>query len=128
MKVDPIIAVKNVKLSSIWYQTVFNLKSNHGGDAFEILLDNQNNVVLCLHAWGDHEHPTMIDAQNNAGNGLILYFRTDNLNDIREKVISSGGVVEEDIRTNPNTKKKEFAVRDLDGYYLIISEFHNYQG
>ena len=126
IKIDPIIAVKDIKLSSAWYQKVFNLKSNHGGDTFEILVDNQNSVVLCLHAWGDHEHPTMIDTNITPGNGLIFYFRTDNLIDIREKVIASGSQLENEIHINPNTQMKECAFRDLDGYYLLVSEFHNY--
>jgi hypothetical protein len=36
--------------------------------------------------------------------------------------------VEEDIHLNPNSTKKEFSLRDPDGYYLTITEFHTYEG
>ena len=75
-KLDPIIAVKNVVESSKWYQDIFDLRSKHGGDEFDILVDKNDEVILCLHKWGEHEHPTMQTSNMNGGNGLILYFRT----------------------------------------------------
>ncbi len=62
------------------------------------------------------------------GNGLILYFRTNNINSIRQKVELMGIAVEEDIHLNPNSHKSEFSVKDIDGYYLTISEYHEYEG
>ena len=62
------------------------------------------------------------------GNGLILYFRTDNMNVIRQNVEKIGGSVEEGIHLNTNSTKKEFSLRDPDGYYLTITEFHKYEG
>ena len=35
---------------------------------------------------------------------------------------------EDDIHLNPNSTKKEFSLRDPDGYYLTITEFHKYEG
>ena len=127
-KIDPIIAVKNVEASAKWYQSVFGWKRTHGGDEFAVLEFENGEVMLCLHKWGEHEHPTMIDPSITPGNGLILYFRTDNLDEIRENVDKILAVVEEDIHINPNTRKKEFSFRDPDGYYLTITEFHRYDG
>jgi hypothetical protein len=62
------------------------------------------------------------------GNGLILYFRTENMNAIRQNVEKIGGFIVEDIHLNPNSKKKEFSPRDPDGYFLTITEFHKYEG
>jgi predicted enzyme related to lactoylglutathione lyase len=61
-------------------------------------------------------------------NGLILYFRTKNMKTIRQKVEKTGGFIVDDIHLNPNSRKKEFSVRDPDGYYLTITEFHKYEG
>ena len=61
MKCDPILAVQNVTASSKWYQDVLSCKSVHGGNDFDILVDNEGEVVLCLHSWEEHEHPTMYD-------------------------------------------------------------------
>lgn len=70
----------------------------------------------------------MTDPRITPGNGLILYFRTDKMNAVRENVREMGTAVEEDIHLNPNSRKKEFSLRDPDGYYLTIAEFHEYKG
>jgi len=38
IKIDPIIAVKDVEASSKWYQSVFGYRSMHGGKEFDILV------------------------------------------------------------------------------------------
>ncbi|SDD96072.1 hypothetical protein SAMN05421636_102441 [Pricia antarctica] len=100
----------------------------HGGKEFDILVSKYDEVLICLHKWGAHEHPTMKDSGITAGNGLILYFRTENMGNIRQNVEKISCSIEEDIHNNPNSTKKEFSLRDPDGYYLTITEFHKYKG
>ncbi len=121
-KIEPIIGVKNVAKSSLWYQTVLELKSNHGGDAFEMLTNEKGATVLCLHLWGEHEHPTLSEPKKDNGNGLILYFRVNDLEPIWKNAIQHKVTIEFEPRLNENSHCKEFALRDLDGYYLLISE------
>ena len=128
IKTDPIIAVNDVERSSKWYQSLLGCKSIHGGNEFDILADENNNVILCLHKWGEHEHPTMINQKITPGNGLLLYFRTNKMGTIRKNAEKIGGEMEEEIRINPNTGKKEFSLRDPDGYYLTITAYHDYEG
>lgn len=125
---DPIIAVKDVEASSAWYQSLLGCKSMHGGKSFDILVSEHNEVLLCLHQWGEHGHPTMQNPAPGPGNGLILYFRTDNMSGIRRNAGEMGCLIEEEIHLNPNSTKKEFSLRDPDGYYLTITEFHTYEG
>ena len=127
-KLDPIIAVKDVEVSSKWYQSVFGCRSMHGGKDFDILISENDEVLICLHKWGEHQHPTMTSPGTTPGNGLILYFRTHHMNTIRNNVEELGSPVEEDIHLNPNSTRKEFSIRDPDGYYLTITEFHKYEG
>lgn len=96
-------------------------KSNHGGDKFEILADQDGTVLLCLHKWEEHSHPTLNNPKIAAGNGLILYFRVDNLNQIWENAKSLNAGIEEEPNMNKNSGKEEFSIRDLDNYYLTIS-------
>ena len=128
IKVDPIIAVKDIEASSRWYQSVIGLRSLHGGKEFDVLVAENDEIVMCLHKWGEHEHPTMMDPATTPGNGLILYFRTDKMNIMRENAEKIGAIIVEDIHVNPNSRKKEFSLRDPDGYYLTITEFHIYEG
>jgi hypothetical protein len=125
---DPIIAVKDVQASSIWYQSIFGCRSLHGGTEFEILVAENNEVLVCLHKWGEHQHPTMTDPNITARNGLILYLRTENMSGIRKNVEKMGYPVEEEIHLNPNSTKMEFSLRDPDGYYLTVTEYHKYNG
>lgn len=127
-KLDPIIAVKNVRASAAWYQSVFECKNEHGGDNFAVLVDSSGDVLVCLHQWGEHRHPTMINPEIMPGNGLILYYKTEQMDVIRQNVDRVGHPLEEEIHLNPNSTKKEFSFRDPDGYYWIITELHQYDG
>jgi uncharacterized glyoxalase superfamily protein PhnB len=124
---DPIIAVKNVEASSQWYERVFLFSKAHGGQNFSVLVSNENKIILCLHKWED-EHPTMTNPNIPAGNGLILYFRTDNVDEIYQNAIKAGCVIEQDVHLNSNSLKQEFSFRDPDGYFLTVTEFHSYEG
>ena len=128
MKIDPFIAVKNVNKSIDWYRKVFGLKNLHGGNKFAVLAAENDEIVLCLHQWGADDHPTMKNLNIISGNGLLLYFRTDKMEVIRKNVELLSWPIEEEIHLNHNSTKNEFSIRDPDGYYLIISEFHIYEG
>ncbi|MBN9294619.1 MAG: glyoxalase [Flavobacteriia bacterium] len=118
---ETIIAVKSVSQSSEFYQKLLGCKSEHGGETFEILT-SENTVVLCLHKWGDDEHPTMLNPEKETGNGLILFFRVDDLNQAFENAKKLNANIEKEIHYNENSLKNQFTLRDLDDYYLIISE------
>jgi hypothetical protein len=128
IKIDPIIAVKDVEASSNWYQQVFGFRRIHGeNEEFAVLVSESNEILLCLHKWGAHDHPSMTNPSIAAGNGLILYFRTENINEIRQNADKLVCFIEADIHLNPNSTKKEFSLKDPDGYYLTITEFHKYE-
>jgi predicted enzyme related to lactoylglutathione lyase len=127
-KIDPIIAVKDVEASSEWYQSIFSCRRTHGGDDFAVLVSDRDEILICLHKWGEHGHPTMANSNITVGNGLILYFKVGNLKEVRQRVEKNSYTIEEDIHTNPNSLKEEFSLRDPDGYYLIITEYHEYEG
>ena len=122
VRLETIIAVKSVPESSKFYQVLLGLTSKHGGDTFEILADNNETTVLCLHKLGEHEHPTMINPNLPSGNGLILFFRVIDLDQIWQNAIENGFKIEKEPHYNPNSLKNQFILRDIDGYYLIISE------
>ncbi|MEO6456490.1 MAG: VOC family protein [Ginsengibacter sp.] len=127
-RLDPIIAVKDIEASSSWYQKIFELRNNHGGEHFSTLVSDDNEILLCLHKWEEHNHPTMTNPGITPGNGLLLYFRTENMIDIYQNAIEAGCVIEEGIHLNPNSLRKEFSFRDPDGYFLTVTEFHKYEG
>lgn len=125
-KIDPIIAVKDVEASSEWYKSIFGWKRTHGGDDFAVLVSNTGEILLCLHKWGEHKHPTMQNPNLIAGNGLILYYKTDDITGVRNRVKEVDWPIEQEIHQNTNSTKREFSLRDPDGYYLTITEYHEY--
>ncbi len=127
-KIDPIIAVKDVNASAEWYERVLGCKRTHGRDKFAVLEDENGEVLLCLHTWGEHAHPTMQDSGISPGNGLILYYKTDKIDLIIANIEKMQYPIEEKMHVNPNSGKKEFSIRDPDGYYLTITQYHKYEG
>src|SRR6516164_1582457 len=44
-------------------------------DYFVQILDSDGTVLLCLHEWGAHEHPSLMSSDHGTpGNGLLLFF------------------------------------------------------
>ncbi|MFN7979316.1 MAG: hypothetical protein U0P30_14360 [Vicinamibacterales bacterium] len=78
-------------------------------------------VLVCLHAWGAHEHPPLTSAEVAApGNGLLLFFRVDDYDGALSRARASGATLAEEPHRNPNTGTLEFSLRDSDGYYVTI--------
>jgi catechol 2,3-dioxygenase-like lactoylglutathione lyase family enzyme len=118
-----IIGVADVARSFKWYQSLFGQpETRPAHDYFGQILDTDGTVLLCLHQWGEHEHPPLASPDNaTPGNGLLLFFRVDDFDEAlpRARALVTG--LEEEPHLNPNTGTKEFALRDPDGYYVMVS-------
>ncbi len=121
IKHEPIIGVQDVEKSSAWYQKLLGCKSNHGGSEFEMLADEKGDVFLCLHKWGEHDHPTLSSPKIQSGNGLILYLRVEDLDKAWQNAEELNARIEEPPQLNPNSGKRQFSLLDLDGYYVMVS-------
>ena len=82
-----IIGVRDVPASFKWYQTLLgHPQSAPAHEYFGQIVDTDGSVLLCLHEWGAHEHPTLTSpAQATPGNGLILFFRVDDFDACLER-------------------------------------------
>jgi catechol 2,3-dioxygenase-like lactoylglutathione lyase family enzyme len=119
-----IIGVSDVSSSFKWYQSLFGqpeIRPCHAD--FGQILDSDGTVLLCLHQWGAHEHPSLMSRDEaTPGNGLLLFFRVDDFAMSLERARALGARLEEEPHTNQNTRTNEFSLRDPDGYYVTISE------
>ena len=117
-----IIGVSDVARSFKWYQSLFGQpETQPAHDYFGQILDEDGTVLLCLHQWGAHEHPSLESPDHaQPGNGLLLFFRVDDFELALPRARALGRLEEEPNR-NPNTGTMEFALRDPDGYYVTIS-------
>lgn len=118
-----IIGVDDVRSSFNWYQSLFGQpQTAPAHDDFGQLLDSDGTVLLCLHAWGAHGHPTLMSPDHaSPGNGLLLFFRVDDFDQALQRARGLGTRFDEEPHLNPNTRTMEFSVRDPDGYYVTIS-------
>ena len=118
-----IIGVADVANSFTWYQTLFGQpRTAPAHEFFGQILDPDGTVLLCLHQWGSHDHPTLASPGNaQPGNGLLLFFRIDDFDEALVRARSLVAKLEEEVRVNPSTGTREFALRDPDGYYVMVS-------
>ena len=118
-----IIGVRDVAASFKWYQSLLCVPATAPAhDYFGQILDTDGTVILCLHAWGAHDHPSLTSPDHaQPGNGLLLFFRVDDFDTSLSAARALVPKLEEEPNLNPNTETLEFSVRDPDGYYVTIS-------
>ena len=118
-----IIGVRNVPNSCKWYQSLFGQpETAPHHDYFGQILDTDGTVLLCLHEWGEHDHPSLMSPDKAPpGNGLLLFFRVDDYDGALNRARALVSQFEEEPHVNPSTTTMEFSLRDPDGYYVTIS-------
>jgi catechol 2,3-dioxygenase-like lactoylglutathione lyase family enzyme len=118
-----IIGVRDVSGSFKWYQSLLGLpETAPGHDYWGQLFDSDGTVLLCLHEWDAHGHPSLMSPDHaQPGNGLLLFFRVDDFDQALPRARSLVDRLEEEPHVNPSTETAEFSLRDPDGYYVTIS-------
>lgn len=119
-----IIGVRDVTQSLNWYQNLLGLpQTAPEHDYFGQLHDADGTVLLSLHEWGAHGHPTLASPElARPGNGLLLFFRVDGFERALQDARAMAIRLDEEPRVSPNTGTRDFALHDPDGYYVMVSE------
>lgn len=121
MQAQPLIAVRDVQASSLWYQAVLGCESGHGGPEYEQMVC-QGRMILQLHHWDAHEHPHLGDQHTKPyGNGAVLWFQADEFDQAVARINAPGAEVLEEPKVNPNAGHREVWLRDPDGYIVVIA-------
>jgi catechol 2,3-dioxygenase-like lactoylglutathione lyase family enzyme len=118
-----IIAVADVARSHRWYESLLGLpETTPAHDYFGQIVDSDGTVLLCLHSWGDHDHPSLANHESaQPGNGLLLFLRVDDFDAALQRARTFGTHLAEEPHLNDGTRTLEFSLRDPDGYYVTIS-------
>ena len=118
-----IIGVDDVPRSFAWYQALFGQPATAPAhDHFGQIVDDDGTVVLCLHRWGAHEHPSLASPETaTPGNGLLLFLRIDDFDAALERARALAPRFEEEPHVNANTGTRELSLRDPDGYFVTLS-------
>lgn len=119
-----IIAVRDVRGSLKWYQALLGIpETAPAHEDFGQVLDSDGTVLLCLHEWGEHDHPSLASpGLAQPGNGLLLFFRVDDFDLALPRARALVAQLDEEPHVNPNSGTREFSLRDPDGYYVTVSE------
>jgi hypothetical protein len=93
MNPQPLIAVRDVKVSSLWYQAVIGCQSVHGGFEYEQLVSH-GQMIMQLHHWDAHEHPHLGNSEYQPyGNGVVLWFQTNSFDEALLRIQAYGAHV-----------------------------------
>jgi catechol 2,3-dioxygenase-like lactoylglutathione lyase family enzyme len=121
---QPLIAVRDVRASSRWYQTLLAADSlpehEHRETYDRIFCDGQ--LILQLHAWNAHDHPNLVNRDAApVGHGILLWFQVDDFDAAVQRVRSLNAPILEEPHVNPNSGQKEMWIRDPDGYVVVVA-------
>lgn len=107
-----IIGVGDVARSFRWYQSLFGqTETPPAHDYFGQICDSDGTVLLCLHRWGAHEHPSLTSPDHGKpGNGLLLFFRVDDFDMALSRARALATRLEEEPHVNPSTGTMEVAL------------------
>jgi hypothetical protein len=124
VRAEPLIAVRNVRASSRWYQTLLASDSlpdhEHRSTYDRIYCDGQ--LVLQLHAWDEEDHPNLVDADTAPpGHGVLVWFEVTDFNAAVQRARSLKAQIIEEPHVNPNARQKEIWIRDPDGYVVVLA-------
>ena len=121
MKVHPMIAVKDVEATSLFYQNLLGAVSAHGGNEYDQLMVG-SRLVLQLHdCRPDANHGPLRDLAIKPGNGLLLWFTTEDFEAQLRRIKEHGIQLDRAPSLNPFSLCMECWLTDPDGYQVVIA-------
>jgi len=121
---QPLIAVRDVRASSRWYQQLLGvdtLPEHEHRDVYDRMLCD-GRLILQLHAWDEEDHPNLVNADAALpGHGVLLWFEVDDFDAAVERARSLRAQVVEEPHVNPGAGHREMWIRDPDGYVVVIA-------
>lgn len=127
MRAQPMLQVSDVEASSRWYQRILGLTSGHGGPDYEMLFEGtpfSTPLALQLHRWNADEHGFGDDPDAPRGNGVSLWFEAADRTAFDATWVRArdgGALVLVEPHWNALAHHHEFAMRDPDGYVLVVA-------
>ena len=124
VQAEPLIAVRDVRASSRWYQQLLSFDSlpEHSHRDFYDRLLTDGQLVLQLHAWDQHDHPNLMNANvAPIGHGVVLWFEVNNFDAVVERARALRAEILLEPHFNPAPRHREVWLRDPDGYVVAIA-------
>jgi extradiol dioxygenase family protein len=120
MKPQPLINVQDVRHSARFYCDLLGALPGHGGEEYEQILVG-SELVLQLHApRADDNHDVLVDRSRPPGNGVVLWFETDDFAGLLSRIELHGIALDRDPFENVYARQVECWLHDPDGYQVVI--------
>ena len=124
VEAQPLIAVRDVRLSSRWYAELLgadSLPEHSHRDVYD-RISCSGQLLLQLHAWDEEEHPNLVNADAAPpGHGVVLWFQVDDFDSVVNRARGLGAEIVEDAHVNQNSGNREMWLRDSDGYVVVVA-------
>jgi catechol 2,3-dioxygenase-like lactoylglutathione lyase family enzyme len=121
---QPLIAVRNVRASSVWYAELLGADTlpDHPHREMYDRIWRAGRLLLQLHAWDAEAHPNLVNADAAPpGHGVVLWFQVDDFDLAVERARRLGAEIIEEPQFNPAPQHWEVWLRDPDGYVLVVA-------
>jgi len=121
-----LIAVRDVKASSRWYQRLLGVRSSgdpdHPHRLFYDRLMSGDSLILQLHRWDDENHPNLVNREKAPpGHGVLLWFELDDFDAAVQRARDLRAEVVLEPHVNPAPNHREMWIKDSDGYVVVIA-------
>ncbi len=118
---QPLVRVRDVPASSIWYQAVLGATSHHGGAHYDQLVVD-GELVLQLHdqAHEGEDGPAADDAVPH-GAGIVLWFEVHDFDAAVKRIRALGAEVAQGSAERAWSRRQELWLVDPDGYRVAIA-------
>ena len=121
---QPLIAVRDVRASSVWYAELLGADTlpDHPHREMYDRIWRSGRLLLQLHAWDAEAHPNLVNADAAPpGHGVVLWFQVDDFDLAVERVRRLGAEIIEEPHFNPAPQHREIWLRDHDGYVVVVA-------
>ena len=122
-----LLAVRDVEASSRWYQSLLDLRSDHGGPHYERLLAG-DTLVLQLHNRDTaHHHGPIASSEAQVGHGVLVWFEVADFDHAVQRATELAAPVVHAPHRNPPSGEgngpghRELWVSDPDGYTVVLA-------
>lgn len=121
MKTEVMLFVEDVEKTSAWYQDLLGARSGHGGSEYEMIIDEEGELLFQLHKLDGDEHGIDLSGDDSPrGAGILVYVSVDDVQGVYRRAQSMGANMLGAPAFIELAGHTEFVVKDPNGYSLAI--------
>lgn len=124
MRSEIMLTVNDVRQSAVWYTSLLNAESDHGGEEFDRIVAG-GAVLLMLHHRGEGEHGIRLPRGNDGrvGDGVVVWIYVNDVDAVHRRALDmKAEVLSAPPPQPPAPQWREFSLRDPDGYTVSIAQ------